>query len=594
MRDVVRPDWARLSFALVLATVVAQHWFASTPLPWGGPNVVLGASAALAAMFLVGPGLRRDGTQCWHLTPALWPAAAAVAIALLWILWALVVHRRTGTPLPVRLAQTALGVGVLCATCLAVTTLRRAKWMALTFVVATFFSTIFGLAVAFVQEPFLTVWLSIADVQPKFLETFWSSIRLAGMAADTPTFGYQLAVALPLALASLLFAPGRWRVLPNGAATLSYVMLMTLITALAIDGARSTLLAGLGGGGFVVTLALSADTARRRLPWVAALMALWLVVAFHPALGGAPPPRELPAVTRLDDARVPAIEGFALGMNMPLSPEERRAFGEVLGLTPGNDYAVQVRARQLRAAGRPGEAIAKARSDGKLTVSWRVARETDVVRYEYRVRRVGATTWTTWRRLGVYGGRGLTTAGIATDMRHVGPRHKWTPKLSRMLDWSSYSTTSRLLMMRLAGRSALNNPLGTGQLTPSGEAIIDILPGHPQALELLHGDPHNQFLLVLVNYGLPGLGLLVVFYLLALGSLSRSALRALKTGDARCLHLIAAVGGAMLAYIMNSLAHGRGPFTGDWGHFLLVGLAFAMGRITALPPARQPVSRVLC
>jgi len=583
----------RLLFALVLATVVAQHWFASTPLPWGGPNVVLGALAALAATFLVGLRLRHGAAFGAGRLATLRPVAGAVAVALLWLLWALVVHGRTGTAPPVRLAQTALGIGVLCATCLAVTTLRRARLMALAFVVATFVSTIFGLAVAFAQEPFLTVWLRIADVQPKFLEAFWRSLRLAGMAADPPTFGYQLAVALPLALAALLFAARRRRLLPNGGAVLWYIMLMTLATALVIDGARSPLFAGLVGGGFVVTLALCAEEARRRLPWVAGLMALWFVVAFPPAFRSAPVAGELPAVTRVDDTAVPAIEDFAVGMYVPSSSEERRAFGEVKGLTPGGEYAVQVRARQLQAAGRASEAVARARGDGKLTVSWRVSRETDIVRYESRVRRVGAATWTTWQRLNLYGGQGLTTAGIATEMRHVGPRHKWAPKLSRLLDWSSYSANSRFLMLRLAGRSAVSNPLGTGRYAPSGEALGDILPGHPQALELLQGDPHNQFLLVLVDYGLPGLGLLVVFYLLALRSLGRAARRAFWARDAGSLYLVAAVGGAMLAYIVNSLAHGQGPFTGDWGHFVLVGLAFAIERITVVPPARQPASPAL-
>ena len=589
-RDVGREHLTRLLFALVLATVVAQHWFASTPLPWGGPNVVLGALAALAATFLVGLRLRHGGVQCGGAFTALRPAAGVVAVALLWLLWALVVHGRTGTAPPVRLAQTALGIGVLCATCLAVTTLRRARLMALTFVAATFVSAIFGLAVAFVQEPFLTVWLRIADVQPKFLEAFWRSLRLAGMAADPPTFGYQLAVALPLALAALLFAARRRRLLPNGGAVLWYVMLMTLATALVIDGARSPLFAGLVGGGFVVTLALCAEEARRRLPWVAGLMALWFVVAFPPAFRSAPVAGELPAVTRVDDVGVPGIEGFAVGMYVPSSSEEQRAFGEIIGLTPGSDYVVQARARQLQAAGRPSETVGTARSDGKLTASWRVSHATGVVRYESRVRRVGATAWTTWRRLNLYGGQGLTTAGIATEMRHMGPRHKWAPKLSRMLDWSSYSANSRLLMLRLAGRSAVSNPLGSGRYAPSGEALSDLLPGHPQALELLHGDPHNQFLLALVDYGLPGLGLLVIFYLLVFRSLSRSVLRAFRARDAGSLYLVAAVGGAMLAYIVNSLAHGQGPFTGDWGHFVLVGLAFAIERITTFPSARQPAS----
>lgn len=573
-------------FALVLATVLAQHWFASTPLPWGGPNVLLGAAAALAAALLLAhQGARSSWAEWPALIAPLRPAAPAIATAALAGVWALVVHALTNTAVPLRLAQTALGIGVLCATCLAVDTARRAALLASTFVLATFVSALFGLGVAFVQDPFLSVWLLIADVQPKFLEPVWYDGRLAGLAADTPAFGYQLTVALPLALAALLLGRG-WRGRVGGVAVWPFVMLLTLAIALAIDGSHSTLLAVVAGGALVLAAALSRAETRRRLPLALGLTALGLVAILNLPLTAAAVPGELPTPSPGRVGQTPAIEGLAAGIDATAS--RPRVVAEVRRLEPAAAHTVQVRARELDAAGPPAGILATAGRTGKLTVSWDAPEDASPIRYEFRARRVGEATWSAWVRLGIYGGIGLTTQAIATDMRHVGTRHEWAANFSERLDWSSYRITGRLHMARLAADAALRQPLGAGRYAPTVAELRGLLPGHPQALELLGGDPHNQFLVALVDYGVVGLALLVLLYGFTARALVRAAHTAHCGGDAAAFNLAAALGAALAAYGVYSLAHGRGPLNGDWGHWVLIALAFCAERIAkarALRPA---------
>ena len=108
-----------------------------------------------------------------------------------------------------------------------------------------------------------------------------------------------------------------------------------------------------------------------------------------------------------------------------------------------------------------------------------------------------------------------------------------------------------------------------------------MLEKNSAAMQYLQGDPHNQFLFVLADYGFPGLILLALFYFCAFRSPILAAKAANSSSDGTLLLLAAAIGGALIAYALHSLGHGRGPFTGDWGHFLMVGLAIAIQRIAA-------------
>ena len=599
---------ADILFALLLATLVAQHWFASTPLPLGGPNIVLGGLTALFALSLVVLRLLQGegegaGAGAPMLRAAFRPAAPVIALSLLLLAWALVVHLRTGTSAPVRLAQVALGIGVLCATCLCVDSVRRAALMALAFVVATFASAVFGLAVAFIREPFLSLWLQVADVQPWFLQEFWRSRRLAGISADPPAFGYQLAVATPLALAALLHSPaGRGRMARAGGAAALYLMLMTLLAALVIDGSRSAILACALGCAVVILMCMRMPQVRRRLPLVIAALALGLAAVFNPlfsiarAAGGTgsadaqptieaqSPDRPAMASPGTGDAdALPTIEGLQAGSSalMRDSPDQPLVVAEIRRLKPGAKYRVQVRALQQRQLGPASEIIAAPGSLGTIFLSWRMPEGASVAGYESRVRAEGALAWTRWAPAYVHRGVGLSTEAIAAQIRLHERRHEWKPN-QRILWWSSPSVLSRLHMTRIAWQHALQHPLGAGRYAPVKSALsAELLEKNSAAMQFLQGDPHNQFLFVLADYGFPGLILLVLFYLCAFRSPILVAKAAHPSSDGPLLLLAAAVGGALIAYALHSLGHGRGPFTGDWGHFLLVGLAIAIQRIAA-------------
>ena len=101
------------------------------------------------------------------------------------------------------------------------------------------------------------------------------------------------------------------------------------------------------------------------------------------------------------------------------------------------------------------------------------------------------------------------------------------------------------------------------------------------AEEVLAQTPHNQFLVVLVYYGYPGLVLLAAFYLLIGRSLLATARHYLSSRDTESLVLVAAVAGSLAGYGLNSLFHNAGPFVGDWFHFVIVGLVFSIERLAA-------------
>ena len=588
----------RMLFVLLLATLIAQHWFASTPLPLGGPNVVLGGLTALLALSLVILRLFRGEGSCVGLPmlrAAFRPAAPVIALSLLLLGWALAVHLRTGTSAPVRLAQIVLGIGVLCATCLCLDSVRRAALMALAFVAATFASAAFGLAVAFIGEPFLSLWLKVADVQPGFLHELWRSRRLAGLSADPPAFGYQLAVAVPLAFAALLHSPaGRGRMARAGWAAAFYLMLMTLVVALAIDGSRFAILACALGCAIVILMSMRMPHVRRRLPLVAVALAIGLVAVFNPLFSIAW------AAGGTGDADAwPAIEGLEAGSGglMRDSPDQPLVVAEIRRLNPEAKYRVQVRARQRGQPGPASEIVAAPGSLGAIFLSWRMPEGTPVAGYESRVRAEGALAWTRWAPVYVHRGAGLTTEAIAAQIRLLGRRHEWKP--NRQIFWwsspsyewkpdwqilwrSSPSVLSRLHMARIAWQHALQHPLGAGRYAPAKSALsAEMLEKNSAAMQYLQGDPHNQFLFVLADYGFPGLILLALFYFWALRSPILAAKAANPSSDGTLLLLAAAIGGGLIAYALHSLGHGRGPFTGDWGHFLMVGLAIAIQRIAA-------------
>ena len=150
----------------------------------------------------------------------------------------------------------------------------------------------------------------------------------------------------------------------------------------------------------------------------------------------------------------------------------------------------------------------------------------------------------------------------------------------RIISLDDTSARARIPMALTALRYSLEHPLGTGRYLPEDHHLpVGLEPR--VAEEVLRTTPHNQFLVVLVYYGYPGLALLVAFYLLVGRSLLTTYRRILRSRDIESLVLAAAVTGSLAGYGINSLFHNAGPFVGDWFHFVLVGLVFCIERLTA-------------
>ncbi len=280
-------------FILALAAVFANLWLASSPLPLGGPNVVLaGAAIVLAvALFLVsllswkrGEG-KRFAVNAGFLREFR-PVIPALVVSALIMAWALAVYLLNDSFDATRFLQMFLGVGLLFAVYLSVDSAQRARLMVMAIVVATFVSALFGIAVALFGDPFLTVWLQIASVRDKDLELILTGGRIAGLAAHTGVFGYQLAAAVPLAFAALLLNPfGRDEASRRMYDAGLFVMLMTLLTALVMNATRSAILGVVLSAVVIAFVFLRGSQHRRRILVTVPLGAVWLFAFFNPVYG---------------------------------------------------------------------------------------------------------------------------------------------------------------------------------------------------------------------------------------------------------------------------------------------------------------------
>lgn len=120
-------------------------------------------------------------------------------------------------------------------------------------------------------------------------------------------------------------------------------------------------------------------------------------------------------------------------------------------------------------------------------------------------------------------------------------------------------------------------PLGTGGNYKPQARHVDREWGSRKVQAALAFSPHNQFLLCLVQYGVIGLALLLLFYGGAAGALVAHWRRRWRGRRCADLFLLIAVAGAVAGYVGNSFFHDHGPFTKDWFHCVLVGLLLAVG-----------------
>ena len=150
----------------------------------------------------------------------------------------------------------------------------------------------------------------------------------------------------------------------------------------------------------------------------------------------------------------------------------------------------------------------------------------------------------------------------------------------RIVSLGDVSARARIPMALTALRYSFEFPFGTGRYFPEERHLPAGL--EPRlAEEVLTHLPHNQFLIVLVYYGYPGLVLLIAFYLLIGRSLLITARHFLRSRDTESLLLAAAVTGALAGYGLNSMFHNAGPFDTDWSYFIIVGVVFSIERLAA-------------
>ena len=397
-----RSALARLIFALLVVAVFGHVWFASTPLPFGGPNILSAVAATLLAVGLClwrsaplprgANGLRRAFAAA--LPRRVRSAMPALLAACAMWAWALAVYWRTDTFDANRMGQLAVGIGVLFAS-LSVLTARRAKVLIAAIVVAVSLSALFGIGVLVVGGPFVDAWLRIAQVAESDLEIVLVYGRTAGAAVHTATFGYQLVVAMVLAFALLILgAPARWGRWAAAVDAALYLLLLCMLAALVVNAGRSTAL-GVAVGVCVVGAA-TAPFGRRgvvRLLVVGASSLVVLLALVNPGFNVGNIVEQLRPL-RLQDGD---IRNLAVGGEALLSDDPHVLGHRFEGREPGVEYRVHLRARYIRGYGEQGIIMAKADAKGDVVITWRGDPERAVVAYQYRLWKAGAGQRTNWR-----------------------------------------------------------------------------------------------------------------------------------------------------------------------------------------------------
>ena len=493
----------RAVFVLLIGAMLVRVCNAALYLPIGGPNVFLMglvAAAMLSSVYVLLCFLQSRNIST--LLGEYVPVIPILAVSSLLLVWAAAVYLLTDTLSLARLMHMTLGIGALFAVFVSVDSVFRAVVLVCAIVIAVFVSTMFGLAMAVYGDPFVTIWAVLGNIQIEYMPIVLTARRIAGLSSNTIAFSYVLAVAIPLTLAALIHGirfRSRWRSLAYESAL--YIVLMLMVTAMFINASRSVI-AGvvLSAAAMAALFCTSRQECWRRLAVVVPLIAVWLIVFFHPAF---------------------SVSGLIV-------PDGHREL-----LAPGEEANYDTWWLRLLV------------SEAKMGPDGDGLRE-----------RIGAARLA-WNMSGT---------GFALD--------------SRIVNLGDRSAQARIPMAVTAIRYSLDHPLGTGRYMPE----MSHLPAglDTQMIEhILTSAPHNQFLVVLVYYGFPGLALLVTFYLFTMRSLLRAAGPILRSRDAKSLVLTVGVMGALAAYGVNSLFHNAGPFVGDWYHFYLVGLVFSLQRIAA-------------
>lgn len=783
VRHAAHPHMTGVIFALLVATIFAHVWFGSAPLPFGGPNVILAALAVILSLaHVMSRTLRLDTPSALihALIRDFRPVLPIMAVSLLLLLWALAVYLFTDTLRPTRLATMGMGIGLLFAVYLSVDSVYRATLMVLAISMATAVSTLFGMAVTFLGDPFLTLWVQIATVNEQLLYTILTEGRTAGLSPDTVALSYQLAIALPLAFAAFLSnlfghgtasrmtrrvirSTGRRHAGSPMISLMLYAAVAIMVIGITVNATRSAICGVLVGAVIIVLLSPRNPQIWRRLLFLVPLIPLWLLVFSDTTLttagptitgltragpangtrhtfagltpeevytvqlrvrdahGYGPPSPELAAIPKPDgslsltwqgptepptgyqfrlrtadawwpwlsfeptlssaapsrlNGQGPSVNGLA-AIGLAAASDHPRRGHTFAGLTPGEGYTIQLRVRDAQGYGPPSpELTTTAGRYGSFVSTWQDPAEPPTG-YQFRIRRANTTAWFPWQTFEpALSSQGPTIAGLASRTTRADPSHTLTslapgeryfvqlrarndtvygppsatltaisdrvghlrltwqdpadlptgyqfrirranttawwpwqtfetarqPSRDKLIteaqaalhnvegsshlgtnihSFSHTATRARIPITIMAFRHAAAHPLGTGHYWPSQSYLPAGLTAPMVNWIFTRHSPHNQFLVILVYYGFPGLILLILFYALVSRSLLHSGTLLIRSPDTALSFLLAALTGTLAGYGINSLLHNAGPFVGDWYHFFLIGLAFSLGRIAA-------------
>jgi len=149
----------------------------------------------------------------------------------------------------------------------------------------------------------------------------------------------------------------------------------------------------------------------------------------------------------------------------------------------------------------------------------------------------------------------------------------------RMITFAEFSAQARLPLFIAALWTGLTHPFGTGRAayTEVASGFYGLIEELPSAGMILEHTAHNQFLNVLGYYGIPGLVLTILFYVLLFQLLRMGKTTVVSTRFLSGMKV--GLLGSFTAYLINSLFHNAGPFIGDPVNWYIIGLALATNKL---------------
>jgi len=115
--------------------------------------------------------------------------------------------------------------------------------------------------------------------------------------------------------------------------------------------------------------------------------------------------------------------------------------------------------------------------------------------------------------------------------------------------------------------------VGRGNYSEASEIYLDEISSYPGYEIVLRTTPHNQFLNILVYWGFPGFIFLIIFYYLIIRELNNVRK---KINDRVLQNISIGLLCSFIAYLINSMFHNNGAFTGDSFHWFIISISLSL------------------